>query len=251
MTPPSDPTPFHGRTLLLSGAGGAIAREVARQFHAAGAHLVLGDLDPAALEEFAASLGPGAGRVLTRHLDAASAQSNTAFVAAAVEEFGSVDFLVPAAGIYPEQAVADMTDEQWRTVVSVNLDGVFFLTRAVLPHLNKNGAIVNLASMAGHRGSIRHAHYAATKGALLAFSRSLAWELGGHARVNTVSPGIIETPMTRDYVATRGHDALAATPMGRLGRPEEVASVITFLCSPAASFVHGETIQVNGGLHMI
>lgn len=211
-TQQTDARPFEGRTLLLSGAGGGIAREVARQFHAAGADLVLGDLNAGALEEFAATLDPTGATVITRTLDAASPESNNAFVAAAVETYGSVDFLVPAAGIYPEQAVADMTDEQWNAVISVNLNGVFYLTRAVLPHLNEGGSIVNLTSMAGHRGSVRHAHYAATKGALLAFSRSLAWELGSRARINMVSPGIIETSMTRDYVAARGDTALATTP---------------------------------------
>ncbi|MEU5847104.1 SDR family NAD(P)-dependent oxidoreductase [Saccharopolyspora shandongensis] len=86
------------------------------------------------------------------------------------------------------------------------------------------------ASVAGHRGSARHAHYAATKGALLSFSRSLAWELGDRARINVVSPGIIETPMTNDLVAAKGGDLIAATPMGRLGKPGEVASVVAFLC---------------------
>lgn len=143
-----------------------------------------------------------------------------------------------------------MTNTQWREVMSVNLDGVFFLVRATLPHLKRNGSIVPIASMAGHRGSARHAHYAATKGALLSFSRSLAWEIGDAARINVVSPGIIATPMTDDLVAAKGDTLLAATPMGRYGTPGEVASVVSFLCSPAAAFVHGEVIHVNGGLHM-
>jgi 3-oxoacyl-[acyl-carrier protein] reductase len=117
--------------------------------------------------------------------------------------------------------------------------------------LNQDGSIVNISSIAGHRGSNKHGHYAAAKGALLALTRSLAWELGPKARANCVSPGIIETQMTVDLVAARGDVLIAATPSGRLGQASEVASVILFLCSPAASFVNGETIQVNGGLHMI
>ncbi|MDA3644472.1 SDR family oxidoreductase [Saccharopolyspora indica] len=243
-------TDFQGKTLLLSGAGGSIAREVAQQFFTAGANLVLGDLDGAALDEFAQTLDPAGARTATFVLDAASSASNDEFAQLAVERFGGIDHLVPAAGIYPEQAVAEMTDEQWHRVVSINLDGVFFLVRAALPHLNRGGSIVPIASVAGHRGSARHAHYAATKGALLSFSRSLAWELGDHARINVVSPGIIRTPMTDDLVAAKGADLLSATPMGRLGDPGEVASVVSFLCSSAAAFVQGEVIHVNGGLHM-
>ncbi|MEV6228559.1 SDR family NAD(P)-dependent oxidoreductase [Saccharopolyspora shandongensis] len=243
-------TDFQGKTLVLSGAGGSIAREIARQFFDAGANLVLGDLDGEALRELAATLDPTGARTATFVLDAASSAANDEFVRFAVERFGGIDHLVPAAGIYPEQPVAEMTDEQWHRVVSINLDGVFFLVRAALPHLNRGGSIVPIASVAGHRGSARHAHYAATKGALLSFSRSLAWELGDRARINVVSPGIIETPMTNDLVAAKGGDLIAATPMGRLGKPGEVASVVAFLCGSAAAFVQGEVIHVNGGLHM-
>lgn len=244
-------TDFNGKTLILTGANGAIGREIASQFRAAGANVALGDfvIDP--LHEFAATLDPTGASVIPFHLDAGSSTSNDAFVAAAVDKFGTIDFVVPAAGIYPDQAISDMTDGQWNKVMSVNLDGVFYLIRACMPHINEGGSIVNISSIAGHRGSNRHGHYAATKGALLALTRSLTWELGSKARVNAVSPGIIETSMTTDLIAKRGDVLIAATPLGRLGQASEVASVIVFLCSPAASFVNGETIQINGGLHQI
>jgi len=244
-------TDFAGKTLILSGANGAIGREIARQFHDSGANVALGDFAIDGLREFAAELDSSGATVLAFPLDAASSQSNDDFVAAAVGQFGSLDFVVPAAGIYPEQGIAEMTDEQWSRVISINLDGVFYLIRAAIPHLNDGASIVNISSVAGHRGSNRHGHYAATKGALLALTRSLTWELGSKARANCVSPGIIETSMTTELVAARGDVLIAATPMGRLGQASEVASVVGFLCSPAASFVNGETIQVNGGLHQI
>ena len=242
---------FRGRTLVLTGASGAIGRAVAHQFAQAGANLVLADLAAQPLADLAAELAPLGVPVVTRAMDVKSSAENDGLVADAVAAFGAIDFLVPGAGIYPEQAVRDMTDDQWRRVMAINLDGVFMLIRAAIPHLAPNSSIVNISSVAGHRGSNRHNHYAATKGALLSMTRGLTWELGDRTRVNAVSPGIIDTPMTTELRAQRGDALIAATPLGRHGTPDEVASVIVFLCSPAASFVNGETIQINGGLHMI
>ncbi len=143
-----------------------------------------------------------------------------------------------------------MTDEQWRETIGINLDGVFYTCRAIAPLLRDGGAIVNIASMAGHRGSYQHAHYAAAKGAVLSFSRSLALELAPRIRVNAVSPGLIDTPMVKPLLAARGDELLAATPLKRLGQPEEVARAIAFLCSDWASFITGETLHINGGLYI-
>ncbi|MEI6374975.1 MAG: SDR family oxidoreductase [Actinomycetes bacterium] len=242
-------TDFSGKTLVLTGAAGAIGGAIASQFARAGANLVLADVSLPSLTERWADFDQS--KVVLFEHDAASSESNDALIALAVSRFGAIDFLVPAAGIYPEQSIAEMTNDQWHRAISVNLDGVFYITRAAIPHLAENSAIVNLASVAGHRGSNRHGHYAATKGALLAFTRGLTWELGSRTRVNAVSPGIIDTPMTIELRAQKGDALLAQTPLARFGTSDEVASVVVFLCSPAASFVNGETIQINGGMHMI
>lgn len=247
----SNTVDFRGRTLVLTGASGAIGQSIARQFAHVGANLVLADLAAEPLDALAGELGALGVGVRTRAMDVTSAAENDALVADAVSAFGAIDFLVPGAGIYPEQAVKDMTNDQWRRVMSINLDGVFMLIRAAIPHLAPDSSIVNISSVAGHRGSNRHNHYAATKGALLSLTRGLTWELGSRTRVNAVSPGIIDTSMTTELRAQRGDALIAATPLGRFGTADEVASVVLFLCSPAASFVNGETIQINGGLHMI
>lgn len=239
---------FAGRTLLLTGANGGIGRATAQLFAESGAALALGDRDIDALQAFADALP---GTVLTYRLDASDPASSQGFVSAAADRFGALDFIVPSAGIYRSEPFAGMTRTQWRQTLEVNLDGVFDLLSAAQAHLAERSAIVNLTSLAAHRGAFSNAHYAASKGALTALTRSLARELAPKTRVNAVAPGIIETPMTRDLLALRAEKSIADTPLGRLGQPEEVARVIAFLCSDAASFVTGETIQVNGGIYMV
>ncbi|MFS8979931.1 SDR family oxidoreductase [Cupriavidus necator] len=240
---------FASRTLLLTGANGGIGREVARLFHAGGANLVLTDLDADGLASFARGLSDP-DRIVALPMDAASPDDSARAVATAVERFGGIDFLVPSAGLYQAQPVAEMTDAQWRQTLGINLDGVFYLIRRAIPVLREGSAIVNLTSVAAHRGAYSNAHYAASKGALLSLTRSLARELGPRTRVNAVSPGIIETPMTAELVRARGAESVEQTPLRRLGHPREVASAIAFLCSGAASFITGEVLHVNGGLYM-
>jgi 3-oxoacyl-[acyl-carrier protein] reductase len=141
-----------------------------------------------------------------------------------------------------------MTDEQWRRMIAINLDGVFYMTRRAIPFMNKGGAIVALSSMSGHKGgSYAHAHYGATKGGILAYVRGLARDVGPDIRVNSVSPGLIDTPM---LPASAVEQQLGSIPLARIGKPSEVASVVAFLCSDAASYITGETIIISGGLYM-
>lgn len=242
---------FNARTLVLTGANGGIGREVAILFAAAGANLVLADLDVVGLEQFVTThLGGLSDRVMIRKVDSAISQDNDGLIETAVGRFGGIDFLVPSAGIYQAQPFREMTDAHWHQTIAVNLDGVFYACRRAVAHLNENSSIVNLSSMAAHRGAFYNAHYSATKGALISLTRSLARELGPRSRVNAVSPGIIDTPMAAELIKTRGSDSVMQTPLKRLGQPQEVAAVVAFLCSNAASFITGEVIHVNGGLHM-
>jgi 3-oxoacyl-[acyl-carrier protein] reductase len=242
---------FTDKVVLITGATGGIGRATAAVFLAAGARLVLVDLDPAALADAAAQLDPAGMRAISVSADVTRMEACEAAVASAVAHYGGIDILVPSAGIYRDEMFASMTPEQWRLTMAVNLDGVFNIIRASLPAMRPCAAIINLASRAGHSGgSLGHAHYGATKGGILALTRGLARELGPMIRVNAVSPGVIETPMTAEALRTTGDEVIRQTPLGRFGTAAEVASVIAFLASPDAAFITGETIHVNGGIYM-
>ncbi|WP_321366367.1 SDR family NAD(P)-dependent oxidoreductase [uncultured Desulfuromusa sp.] len=251
---------FKDKVLLVTGAKGGIGVSVSKVFFDLGAKVILSDL-----EEQADSL-PGEsisqGDALAKKLDSTGERAAffPANVAKSVDcdrladfcrnKFGGVDYLVMGAGIYRDQLVETMSDEQWKQSMEVNLDGVFYCCRAIIPLLKEGGSIVNLTSVAAHRGSYSHAHYAATKGAVLSFSRSLALELAPKIRVNAVSPGLIETQMIKARLENEGDELVGPTALKRVGQPDEVAKAIAFLCSDWASFITGETLHVNGGLYM-
>ncbi len=241
---------FTEKVVVVTGAGGGIGYQTTRLMLEAGATVVMVDNNAAALDKAARALDPEGARTLQKQVDVSSSASVARFYQDVAAAYGGLDHLVHCAGMYPEVMTRDCTDETWKRLLSVNLDGTFFLCRDALPLLREGSAIVLCASMAGHKGSYAHSAYAASKGATLAFMHSIAMEYAPKVRVNCVSPGIIATNMTGDLISERGKALLAATPLGRFGEPAEVASVILFLCSPLASFVTGETIHINGGMFM-
>ena len=241
---------FNGKKLLLAGANGGITRSVAKTFFDLGADMVLTDLNGPGVEAFAREIDPSGKRVFGMKVDVTKSVEVDASVQLCKEKFGKLDFVVNGAGLYVDQMISTMTDAQWHQTIGVNLDGVFYTCRAAIPLLADGGAIVNIASMAGHRGSFMHTHYATAKGGVLAFSRSLSRELAPRVRVNAVSPGLIDTPLIQPLLKVGGPALIDQTPMKRLGKPVEVATTIAFLCSDWASFITGETVHINGGLHI-
>jgi 3-oxoacyl-(acyl-carrier-protein) reductase len=169
------------------------------------------------------------------------------------KDFGHIDILVNNAGITRDKSFVKMTHAMWDEVLGVNLTGVYNVTHAVLPGMIEAGwgRIVNVSSIVGQTGNFGQANYAVTKGGLIAFTMTLARELARKGiTVNAVAPGFIETDMVKDMPDATMESVKAATPLGRLGRPEEVAAAIVFLAGPESSFITGQVIPVNGGMYM-
>ena len=171
-------------------------------------------------------------------------------VDACVARWGGLDIMVCNAGIWKGSLVEEMTEEQWDEMLDVNLKGMYLVTHYAVPHLKSStvGAIVNIASTAGQRGEAGHAHYAASKGGMIAWTKSLAPELAPFGvRVNCVAPGWVHTDMAAAALKADGESINADIPLGRAGEPEEIAAVVCFMASDLASYMTGEIVNVNGG----
>jgi 3-oxoacyl-[acyl-carrier protein] reductase len=169
----------------------------------------------------------------------------------AIDEFGKIDILVNNAGIWKYAAIEKMTEEQLRETMQLNLDGIFYTITATVPHMieRKSGNIINISSTAGQRGEPFHSHYAASKGALISLTKSLAVELAPHnIRVNCVAPGWVDTDMSHASLIGEDREKILGTiPLGRAGTAEELAGSILFLASDLSTYITGEIINVNGG----
>ncbi len=240
-----------GKAALVTGASGGIGGAVARALHGAGATVGLSGTRVEPLQALAAELGARA-HVLPANLsDAASVE---ALPKAAAEAMGGIDILVNNAGITRDNLLMRMSDEEWLAVLEVNLTSGFRLCRAVMRPMMKArwGRIVNITSVVARAGNPGQANYAAAKAGIVGLSKSLAQEVASRGiTVNCVAPGLIETPMTEGLNDEQRGKILAGVPMGRMGRPEEIAAGVLYLASPEAAYVTGATLDINGGGDMI
>jgi 3-oxoacyl-[acyl-carrier protein] reductase len=240
-----------GKCALVTGASGGIGAEIARALHAAGAKVALSGTRREPLDALAAELGDRA-FVLTCNL--ADATEVEALPKAAAAAMGSVDILVNNAGVTKDNLFMRMSDEEWASVIEVNLTSTFRLCRGVLRGMMKSrwGRIINISSVVGATGNPGQGNYAASKAGMVGMSKSLAAEVASrNITVNCVAPGIIETAMTAKLNEAQKAAILGSVPMGRMGTPGEIAAAVLYLASPEAGYVTGATLHVNGGGAMI
>jgi len=244
--------------VLITGGSRGIGAATVRLFAAADAKVVFTYRKAKApAEALVKECGPEVCRALACNLDGAAAARG--LMAEAVKQFGRLDVLVANHGVWPAQDVPieGMSDEQWRSTLSINLDAVFGLVKHAVAQMKAQprigpaaGHIVLISSTSGQRGEAFHCDYSATKGALISMVKGLSTELASAGiYVNAVAPGWVDTDMSAGALADpkSGEEILREIPMGRVGKPEEIAAPVLFLCTPHASFITGEIFNVNGG----
>jgi 3-oxoacyl-[acyl-carrier protein] reductase len=253
----SRPARFVDQVVAVTGGSRGIGRSVVEGFAAEGADVVLNYAGNHKAASEAQQAVEAAGRrcVLVAG-SVAEPETAQRLVSAALETFGKIDVLVNNAGIGRDGPLLMVPDKAWQEMLAINLHGMFLCCQAVIgPMVERgSGAIVNMSSTAGRRGRAGHVAYAATKGAVIGLTASLAEELGPQGiRVNAVAPGFVETEMTSPLLSRPGlsETLLAATPVRRFGRPDDVAAATLYLASSEAGYITGEVLLLNGGMYML
>lgn len=244
-------TSLAGEIALVTGASRGIGAAIADELAALGARVIgtaTSETGAQAISDRLAAQG-GSGRVL----DVTDSAAVEALIDGIVKEFGGLNILVNNAGITRDQLLMRMKDEDWNAILDTNLSSVYRTSKAVLRTMMKarKGRIINIASVVGVTGNPGQTNYAAAKAGIIAFSKSLAREIGSRGiTVNVVAPGFIDTDMTRALSADQRQGLEGQIALGRLGQPADIARAVAFLASPAAAYITGETLHVNGGMYM-
>ena len=240
-----------GKTALVTGATGGIGADIARALHSRGAVVAISGTREGVLEDLASELAERAHVVACNLSDPESVDDLSA---RAAEAMGGLDIVVNNAGLTRDNLAMRMKDEEWDTVLSVNLTAGFRIARASLRTMMKRrwGRIIGITSVVGVTGNAGQANYAASKAGMIGMSKALAQEVASRGiTVNCVAPGFIETPMTDALNDKQREGIIATVPAGRLGTPSEIAAAVVYLASEEAAYVTGQTLHVNGGMAMI
>ncbi len=240
-----------GKSALITGASGGIGGEIAKALHAAGANVGLSGTRVEPLEALAAELGD---RAFVLPCNLSDADAVNGLPKQAIEAMGAVDILVNNAGITRDNLFMRMSEDEWASVVEVNMTATFRLCKGVMRGMMKSrwGRIVNISSVVGATGNPGQGNYAAAKAGVIGMSKSLAYEVASRGiTVNAVAPGFIETAMTDKLTDDQKSGILTQVPAGRMGTPEEIAAAVLYLSSNEASYTTGATLHVNGGMAML
>lgn len=240
-----------GRVALVTGASRGIGKSIALKMAEAGADIIVhynvAKDQAISVQHSIEKMGK---RALPVKADISHMKEVEAMTNYAVEVLGKIDILVNNAGIWKEASIESITEEQLEETLAINLKSVFYCCKFAVPVLKKNkwGRIINISSTAGQRGEAFHSHYAATKGAVISFTKSLAAELAPHnILVNAIAPGWVDTDMSTEALRDEYDKIISVIPLQRVGKPEEIAGAAVFLASEEASFTNGEIININGG----
>jgi 3-oxoacyl-[acyl-carrier protein] reductase len=243
---------FTGKVAIVTGAGRGIGKAIALDLAQAGCDIVFTNRNKEFSDQTQAAIEAFGRKCLPAQADVSDVGAVDALAKAALEKFGRVDILVNNAGITKDTLMLRMSPEDWRQVMAVNLDGMFYMTRAVIKAMVKQrfGRIINLSSVVGFTGNAGQVNYATTKSAVQGFTKSIAKEFGSrNITCNAVAPGFIQTDMTGKLDEAQQKAILEQVPLGRMGTAEEIAKAVRFLVSEDAGYISGETLHVNGGMY--
>jgi 3-oxoacyl-(acyl-carrier-protein) reductase len=242
-----------GRTALVTGSSRGLGRAIALKLAGEGAKVALNyRTGEAQAQEVAEEIGSRGGTTLVIRADVSIKEEARAMVARVVDQWGRLDILVNNAGITRDKSMKKLTDDDWTAVIDTNLNGVYYCTSAAIKAMiaGKFGRVVNISSFVGQAGNFGQCNYSASKGGVIAFTKSAAIELARHnITVNAIAPGFTETDMLAKVAPDVRQQILAKIPMGRFGQPEDIARAVLFLCTEG-DYITGQQLNVNGGVYM-